>query len=534
MAEGVVDLLQVIHIHKDEASRLLLHALGDGSFTRRPGHDACGDIDGIRCTLGGKSLHDFLQQGGRGSCAAGGPGNVLIHNPIQPAFLQQFQEYSGVFRIKLGTPALLQFMPDVFRITGFPVDAVGAHGIEGIGDCDDPRLFGNVRAFQAHGITPAVIAFMMAARHVLRGTDHGTVPQDIAAHGGVRFDDAVLHFCQPFRVVQDGIGHTDLSDIVEQSRIAKITDPVRVPAQLLRNQHGILADPRGVALGIGILRVDGVCQRLDRLERHLLDLFCPFLRHGGLTGHLGIQPLRVPDFKEHIAVILDHGDHGKDGQAEIRQRETVHKGRRIVFRRLSAEGRIEHNEIQQGIIGGEQDPQLDGDKIAHADGQHEGPEDTGSFKIAGQRIYRKDDDTEQGGNQDGDLPPLQYTAAEGAAGAGSHGDKGHDDGKRGQGALAEKDIRDNQHHAQQCAKDADNRHGRQVFLQPVTDKNRLVQVLPYGFQAATGGCSVLPVHFIRLPSVIVPVYSPRFSSQRIQRSCFAREMSRISSGYPSR
>ena len=339
---------------------------------------------------------------------------------------------------------------------------------------------------------------MMAAGDILGGTDHGAVPEDIAAHGGMGFDDGVFHIRELFRIIEDRIGDADFADIMKEGRIPQVADALRIPAQPLRDADRILADAGGVALGIGILRIDGVGQGLDGEERDLLDLPGPLLGHGGLAGDFRVQALGMADLQEDIAMILDHGDGGEDRKAEICEGETDHEGGGVKGGQPGAEGGQRQDKIKHGIIRGKEDALFDRNEIAHADGQHQGPEDARALHIAGEGINGEHHHTEQGRDQDGLFPALQDPAAEGAGGAGDEGDNGHQDRNIREGKAADQGIIHDQHQAQQHREDADKGQGHQVLPEAVTDMDRLIQILPDRFDLLHKGRAAPLFHFYSL------------------------------------
>ena len=301
--------------------------------------------------------------------------------------------------------------------------------------------------------------------------------QNFAAHGGVGFDDVIFHIGQAFRIVQNGIRDADFADIVEHGGILQIGYAIRIPAQRLRDFNGIPADAGGVAFCIGIFGVDGVGEGLDRLEGHLLNLFGPLFRHGGLPGHFLVQAVGIVNFQQGGSVVLNHRDGGENGKGEKSQRKAGHEGRSIVFREICPQWRVAYDKIQQRIVGGEQDAVFHADKIAHADGHQQGPENPCSFGIAGEGIDREDKNAEQGRDHYGDFTPLQDTRAERAADPGKQRDKRHQKPERFN-RFVHKHIQQNQYQAQSRREKADKRQHGQIGFQPVADIQRTVQVFP--------------------------------------------------------
>ena len=311
MAVGVVDGLKIVQIQEDKAAALRLHGLGDGGFAGRAAHDPRGDVDILRRTLGQEGLHYLLQEGGGSLHTRGILLRLVFQDGVKQALVPYFDENTDKFWIKLFAAAVLELAADMLVVAGLSVDAVGAHGVKGVRDGDDARLLTDFLTLEAEGIAVPVPALMVAAGDILGGVDDDAVFKDIPAHGGVRFDDVVLHVCQALGVIQDGVRHADLADVVEHRRVTKIVDALGIPAQGLGNEGGILAHTGGVALGVRVLGVDGVGKGLDGLEGHLLDSAASGLGDGGLLLNLKIQPLGILVFQQDAPVVLDHGDGGK-------------------------------------------------------------------------------------------------------------------------------------------------------------------------------------------------------------------------------
>lgn len=67
--------------------------------------------------------------------------------------------------------------------------------------------------------------------------------------------------------------------------------------------------------------------------------------------------------------------------------------------------------------------------------------------------------------------------------------------------MVDKHVGDDQHQTQEGTEKADKGHDRQVFLQPVADIDRLVQIVPDSFQSAGGDTFGLLFHEANLLSV---------------------------------
>ena len=322
----------------------------------------------------------------------------------------------------------------------------------------------------------------MAPGDVLRPLDDDPVPQDIRAHGRMGFDDVIFHICQLPGFVQDRVRHADLPDVVQQRRVAQVVHPFPVPAQFLRHRHRVQADPRGMAFGIRVLGVDGVGQRLDRLEGHLLDLPAPFLRHGRLLFDFLVQPVGIVDLEQGRPVVLHHCHDGEGGQRRVHHREAHAERVCIINPEIIAERCEKNHSVKNGIVNGQDKTLPDPDKIAHADGQQNGPENARPLQVAGQGIESEHNAAEQCGNDDRLFPVLPEIGKIGAPGAGQQRHNAHDD--LGNADLRLQHIHDQQHQPQNHRQHARRRQCHQVGFQPVAHKDRPAQERPPFLQRA--------------------------------------------------
>ena len=112
---------------------------------------------------------------------------------------------------------------------------------------------------------------------------------------------------------------------MQQGRIAKIIYPVLFPPQFLGYHHGILAHPRRMTLGIGILCIYCIRKCLDSLQRHLFYLFAPLFRDRCLPCHLFIQAVCIFDLTQSHPVVLGHCQSRKYGKARKNDRKPLHE-----------------------------------------------------------------------------------------------------------------------------------------------------------------------------------------------------------------
>ena len=483
MAVDVVDDLEVVQVEEGEGAALLAHAVGDGGLSGAAVHQTGEDVSFFD-VLGQDSVHDLPEQPG-GFDAPVVVRCALLQDIVKHATVPQADENVCEMGIELSSLAVDELVADVIVITGVAVDAVGAHGVEGVRDGGDPGLLRDFLALEPAGVAPAVVALVVAAGHVLRGLDHNAILEDVAAHHGMGFDDVVLHIRQALGIVQYGIWHADLADVVKHGGVAQVVDPLSIPIQSLGNQHRILADTGGVALGVGILGVDGAGKGLYGLEGHLFDLFGAGLGNLRLPGNLLAQLFRVLVFQQYAPVVLGHGDDDESGHAGVEYRKARKKGIRIVRPHVLPERGIENDEEKDGIIEGDEYAIPDADEIAQPDGRHQGPEHRRALAEAVDGVERKGEDAEKRRDQRGPFAVLLHAREIAAAHAAQKGQKG-----RGEHRLIARDqIDDHQHQPQHGGENAHDRQRMQILPQPFAGIDRPVQHFPVFTYFLEHGCT---------------------------------------------
>ena len=95
---------------------------------------------------------------------------------------------------------------------------------------------------------------------------------------------------EPSLLAEDHILDADLADVVKHAGAPKGADLCLGGPERLRHDDGILLNPLGVAVGVGIARLDRRRQRLDRHQVSVLELGHRGPKRGALlfkaTGHL--------------------------------------------------------------------------------------------------------------------------------------------------------------------------------------------------------------------------------------------------------
>ena len=234
----------------------------------------------------------------------------------------------------------------------------------------------------------------MASGNILGGFDHDFVAEDFRARGRMRLDDVIFRVGQALGIVQDGVGNADLPDVVQQRRKAKVVHPLLRPPERLGNPDGILAHAGRMALGIGVLGVDGIGQGLDCLEGHLLNFAASLFRHGRLARHLDAELIGVINLEQRAFVVLVHDVAGDQPVEKEQNRKTVHDDRgKVPLQRLT-DRRIEGNDEQQLQIEGRVDALLHTEHIADRKRNQQGPEEGETVGDNQDAVGKHDNDRE--------------------------------------------------------------------------------------------------------------------------------------------
>ena len=152
------------------------------------------------------------------------------------------------------------------------VGAPAHDDLERVGRGDDVRLDRDRVTGELLGVAGAVEAL------VVRPHDRHEVAQrldrreDRPTDRGVGAHDHPLVGAQRAGLVQDRVRHADLADVVQQRTELDATQLVRRKPHLVRDRPRERGDPRGVAAGVWIARVDRGGERLHRREVELAHL----------------------------------------------------------------------------------------------------------------------------------------------------------------------------------------------------------------------------------------------------------------------
>ena len=125
-----------------------------------------------------------------------------------------------------------------------PVAALGAHGVEGVGDEDDARAERDVRGREPVRVARAVHALVARADEPRAALERRGGGEDALADDGVAADQRPLGVRQRAALLQDRLRDRHLADVVERGRVAQRLELAAGQAELGGDRAGELAAPR--------------------------------------------------------------------------------------------------------------------------------------------------------------------------------------------------------------------------------------------------------------------------------------------------
>src|SRR5574341_2622997 len=195
--------------------------------------------------------------------------------------------------------------PPFHRLFGRHLFLVGARGREGVIDfrgADDPTADGDRLTAQAVGVPRAVPALVVAADGADHAPEMGERCQDLRTDDDVLLDVLELLGGQRPLLVHHRFARADLADVVQPARMADVLDFFFAQAELGGDGGREVGDPRRVAAHVGVLRLKGVHEGLQRGDRNALELLALPLQLRGAGGDLLFQPLvQLPVLEQHLA-----------------------------------------------------------------------------------------------------------------------------------------------------------------------------------------------------------------------------------------
>src|SRR5208283_5366978 len=246
--------------------------------------------------------------------------------------------------VELGTREGLDAPQGVVEVHRVLIRAIGGHGGEYIGQCDDAGHERNLWPGKAVGIAAAVHVLVVeldAGEHVLelRHWAH-----DVGALGGVRFHDIELFGRKRAGLLQDAVVHANLADVMKEGGDAQLVQILGGKLEFLRDHRGILSHTAGVTPGIGVLFVDGGREHADGADEQLAVLLRGFL--------------------EALDVLLDVAGHEVEGFGEFADFRGAAYGRALV-EFASADGASGSSQSANGFA------DADGKEVAEENGEQD-------------------------------------------------------------------------------------------------------------------------------------------------------------------
>lgn len=174
------------------------------------------------------------------------------------------------------------------------VAPVGAHGVQRIGDADDPDHLRQLPAFQPGGVAFAVEPLVVVAGTAVGLRQKFQPLENFSAPDGVLLHDVELLVRQPGGFVEDGVRHGDLSDVMEQGAPVEAVQLLAGEAHMRPDEAGIFGHPVGVLAGVAVFFVYHLADGGHRAHNQLLGL-----ADGGLdlTFHLFFALLLLDGFQ---------------------------------------------------------------------------------------------------------------------------------------------------------------------------------------------------------------------------------------------
>ena len=139
------------------------------------------------------------------------------------------------------------------------------HCVISICDRDYSRHFGNILSLEALRISVSVVTLMVAARTYAEIRELGYTSEYLSTESGMLLDSGEFLGCKLALFCDYTFGDTDLSYIMEQSRIIYLVTFFIALAVHLGKPSRIFRHSRGMTVSVLILRVYGICECCDDL-----------------------------------------------------------------------------------------------------------------------------------------------------------------------------------------------------------------------------------------------------------------------------
>ena len=152
-----------------------------------------------------------------------------------------------------------------FKVHPVPVRPVGIHGVKAVCDRYDLGYTRNFVHFQVVGVSLAVRTLVMRLRADRQFRHDADFLQRVISLGGMGFDGLKFFVCQLARLIQHLGRHADLAEIVQQGDPVILLHSIIVISQFFGQHGGILRHPCGMAVGIFVLHINNIRERMGNL-----------------------------------------------------------------------------------------------------------------------------------------------------------------------------------------------------------------------------------------------------------------------------
>ena len=276
-------------------------------------------------------------------------------------------------RVELGPGTIHQFLACSLGGQQALVRADRGHGLEGVRHRHDPTAQRNVLSGQSEGVAPAVVALVVLDDGVgPRSEPVGQWRGEPGSFQGMSLQESPFCGVGLARLVQDGRGHGELADVVEQGRPP---EPVLVglgQLEFVGDHVGEDADSFGVAPGQSVVPVERGSQGQDVLGGHRW-----FVELGSLLAALGQLALEGPGAPGppghgHPRGGMVREDHGHAQQGGQREGPTSQAVRQCVHQSGHSDDQHPPGQLADALVRhGHQLADHDGREDGHQDGGHQ-------------------------------------------------------------------------------------------------------------------------------------------------------------------
>ena len=157
---------------------------------------------------------------------------------------------------------------------GFPVGSLGGEGVEDVRHRADPAQHRDLAPLQPHGIPRAVPALVVRQGHSGPQPEDGCsgAVEDPGPHQGVLLHDGPLLRGQGTGLVEDGLRHTDLADVVEGAGGARLLQLGLLHPESSCQDRAVVTDPCDVLHRFVVLELRRQDQPLNGVQVGFMEL----------------------------------------------------------------------------------------------------------------------------------------------------------------------------------------------------------------------------------------------------------------------